>query len=113
MGAADKFIQQWIDDIPNSKLEGGLRTSGQVHSDIDARLDAQGLVRKPDGSYSINLQLQLNRGIRISTLKKFAPVSFAWCEVPENGGGTAAMIKQNLRASVTGRALPRPGRGFR
>ncbi|KAH7085996.1 hypothetical protein BKA63DRAFT_485872 [Paraphoma chrysanthemicola] len=108
MGAksAHKYFGNWIDSIPNGKLEGGMRATGKFHFDRVARLDAQDTFTKPDGTRWVNIQMQVNMECPISTFKRAAPASFAFLCAPLDNQWSAAVIKEKLKASITGRALP-------
>jgi hypothetical protein len=86
-----------------------MRTAGKVHSDLDARLDVQGMVVKDDGSRWYNLQVQANKGTKSTSLATGGSRSYAWFEAPVNPEWTATQIKASLKATVTGRPLKRPG----
>ncbi|KAH7095632.1 hypothetical protein FB567DRAFT_586941 [Paraphoma chrysanthemicola] len=111
MGAksAHKYFGNWIDSIPDSKLEGGMRATGKIHFDRVARLDAQDTFTKSDGTRWVNIQMQVNKECPISTFKRAAPASFAFVCAPLDNQWSAAVVKEKLKASITGRALPRPG----
>ncbi|KAH7385714.1 hypothetical protein BKA66DRAFT_569551 [Pyrenochaeta sp. MPI-SDFR-AT-0127] len=82
MGAnsAPKYIKAWIDEIPDSKLEGGIRD-----------------------------RVQVNKGCKHTTLKSAAPKSFAFIEAPIDNPWTVQEIRDALKASVTGWPIYRPG----
>jgi hypothetical protein len=93
-----KMMKEWIQDIPDSRLEGGMPDGNTVYSDRFMRLDNQRTFKKPDGLYYFNLQVQVNRG---------CPHTIAMCHAPAKNPWTAAKIKQERLASVTGAPLGR------
>jgi hypothetical protein len=105
-----KMIKQWIEEIPASKLEGGIPDGDNVYKTTDLRLDNQRTITKADGSKYFNLQVQVNKGCTQSTLAKLAPDSVAMCLAPVKDPWSAAQIKSALLATVTGLPLGRPGR---
>lgn len=100
-------IYNFIEDIPDSKLEGGIG-SDYVHKDINLRLDNQGTFTR-DGVEYYNLQVQVNKGCKHRTLKKLAPDTVAICLAPIEEPWTGEQIRKALAATVTGRPLDRPG----
>jgi hypothetical protein len=72
-----KLIKQWIEEIPDSKLEGGIPDGDTAHKDKYMRLDNQRTITMPDGSMYFNLQVQVNYGCPHTTLVKLAPDSVA------------------------------------
>jgi|TARA_R110002003_G_scaffold702_15_gene21220 hypothetical protein len=106
-GSYMKLIKQWIEEIPDSKLEGGIPDGDTVHKDKYMRLDNQRTITKPDGSMYFNLQVQVNYGCPHTTLVKLAPDSVAMCLAPVKNPWSAARIKKELLASITGTVLGR------
>jgi hypothetical protein len=102
-----RVICDWIDTIPNSKLEGGICDRGTIYDDRNFRLDNQGTITRGPAMY--NLQVQVNKNCKLTTFKKQAPKSFAWILAPADDPWSAAEIKAALKASVTGLPLRRPG----
>jgi hypothetical protein len=103
-----KEVVAWIEDIPDSKLEGGIQGGGKsVYKDIDYRLDNQGTYKDRNGKYWHNLQVQINRGCRHTTGAKQAPGSVAICQAPVHDPWSAARIKEELIKTVTGKVLGR------
>jgi hypothetical protein len=97
-----KLIKQWIQDIPDSKLVGGMADGESVYYDKYMRLDSQRNFKGPDGLMYYNLQVQINRECPDSTLKKIAPKSVAICICPVENEWSAAQIKASLIESITG-----------
>ncbi|KAK8012489.1 hypothetical protein PG991_009864 [Apiospora marii] len=64
-----KILINFIDNIPDEKLQGFKLTPGTLWKDNDFRLNMQGLTTA--GEY--NLQIQINAKISVTTLKPFAP----------------------------------------
>jgi len=102
-----KLIKQWIEEIPNAKLEGGIVDGNTIYKDKFMRLDNQRTITKPDGSKWFNLQVQVNYGCPHSTLVKMAPDSVAMCLAPCEDPWTAAQIKEELVASIMSDVLGR------
>jgi hypothetical protein len=100
--SAPKYISAWIDEIPDSKLEGGIRDRGTIWTTIDFRLDCQETIHHEPARY--NLQIQYTH----STIKKVAPKSMAFTEAPVNDPWTAEKIREELKNSVTGFPLAHP-----
>ncbi|KAK7935553.1 hypothetical protein PG985_001048 [Apiospora marii] len=64
-----KILINFIDDIPDEKLQGLRLTPGNIWEDDNFRLNMQGLTAAKEH----NLQIQINNGISITTLKPYAP----------------------------------------
>ncbi|PUU82922.1 hypothetical protein B9Z19DRAFT_966241 [Tuber borchii] len=93
---AKKSLQNFINDgIPASKLTGFPESAGTIYSDQNFRLDMQG--KTTDGKY--NLQIQINRGTKLTTLKKAAPATVAG-PVLATGTESAETIRANFRATM-------------
>lgn len=93
-GRQDLF--DFIDKIPEGKLMGFRNSTGLVYSDRDFRLDMQGLTTS-DKSY--NLQIQANKGTKITTLKKVAPKTVSHVIVPADAEWTADELRAKFKAA--------------
>ncbi|KAF2240509.1 hypothetical protein BU26DRAFT_398127, partial [Trematosphaeria pertusa] len=92
-------ILEWIDDIPDSKLEGTF--SKKMHNNTEMRLDMQGYTTDMPGKpRCFNLQVQINRGCKNKSLAKLAPYSVAFTLVPCDETWTPAKIKAELKKTV-------------
>ncbi|KAF2866811.1 hypothetical protein BDV95DRAFT_504120 [Massariosphaeria phaeospora] len=88
MPSSKKRIDTWIDDIPDSKLEGGSFGSGTIYTDDDLRIDNQGLTTATaDKSHS---------------LQKASPCTMAMVHVPVDEVWSAAQIKEALKKDNDG-----------
>ncbi|KAF2035028.1 hypothetical protein EK21DRAFT_55638 [Setomelanomma holmii] len=105
---AIKFILNFIDDIPDSKLEVGIKDRGTVYRDRDLRLDNHETTRRDKAIY--NLQVQVNEACRHTSLAMAVPDSVARCSAPVKDPWSAQKIRDELKKSVTGFVLPRPGK---
>ena len=57
MPSSWKMYHAWIDEIPDSKLEGGIG-SGSIYKDENFRLDMQGFTTAKDGEpQKFNIQM--------------------------------------------------------
>lgn len=115
MGKATKALKAFIEGIPDTSLARLSMSAGTIYSDTDFRLDMQG-VRIPipfDQIYLLltcvqmttaqehNLQVQVNKGTSISTLKKVAPATVAGpVLVPSGSPWSAADIRAQLLAKI-------------
>ncbi|KAG0633584.1 hypothetical protein HOY80DRAFT_929857 [Tuber brumale] len=95
MGKGSKALRAFINDIPDSKLTGFTESAGTIHFDQDFRLDMQG--KTTNGGY--NLQIQINRGTTISTLKAAAPRTVAG-PVIATGTESATVIRNSFIAKM-------------
>ncbi|KAF2768103.1 hypothetical protein EJ03DRAFT_274905 [Teratosphaeria nubilosa] len=75
MGKAQKALKAFIEGIPESKLTNLTKSIGTLYKDDDFRLDMQGMTSDDPAKH--NLQVQVNNGTAISTLKKAAPKTVA------------------------------------
>jgi hypothetical protein len=107
MGNSKKEVITWIEDIPDTKIMGALPDGKSVHKTHDYRLDNQRTYKGRDRRYYYNLQVQINKACRHTTGKKLAPGTVAVCQVPADGSWSAARIRQQLLATVTGDVLGR------
>ncbi|KAF2255933.1 hypothetical protein BU26DRAFT_12098 [Trematosphaeria pertusa] len=93
MGKASKALKGFIDNIPDSDLEALPTSAGTIYSDDNFRLDMQGMT----SSQEYNLQVQINKGTTISTLKKFSPATVAGpVLVPSDDPWSASKIRNEL-----------------
>ena len=98
MGKANKALFDFIDDIPDEKLTGDFGgEGGTIYSDRDFRLDMQGMTT---GGKAYNLQIQVNKGTTISTLKKFAPKTASHVEVDVDANLTADELRRQFKANA-------------
>ncbi|KAK4118878.1 hypothetical protein N657DRAFT_637728 [Parathielavia appendiculata] len=68
-----KILRDFIDNIPDHKLENFSDGPGTIHKDIDLRLDMQGITNNDEW----NLQIQVNYGCKTTSLKPYAPDTVA------------------------------------
>ncbi|CUS06866.1 unnamed protein product [Tuber aestivum] len=107
MGKASKALQAFIDNIPDSKLTGFPEGAGTIYTDQDFRLDMQGasceermlMTKQKTTSGGYNLQIQVNRGTKVTTLKPLAPQTVAG-PVIATGTETASVIRANFVATM-------------
>ena len=99
-GNPTKWIKAWIDSIPDSKLEGGIRDRGKIYHDRDLRLDCQETLRGEVAEY--NLQVQVNKQCRHTSVKNIAPDTVAYCFAPVDEPWSADKIREELKKTVTG-----------
>ncbi|KAH4039499.1 hypothetical protein HBI09_032820 [Parastagonospora nodorum] len=102
-----KLLTEWIEDIPDAKLEGGIRDRGTMYSTRDLRIDCQETVRGEKASY--NIQVQVNKGCTHTTLKLVKGKTMAFCFAPVVDPWTAEQIRTALKKSVTGFVIKNPG----
>ncbi|CAZ82270.1 unnamed protein product [Tuber melanosporum] len=93
MGKANKALRDFINDIPDSKLTGFPESGGTIYSDRDFRLDMQ--CKTSNGGY--NLQIQINKGTTITSLRSSAPRTVAG-PVLATGTESASVIRANFIA---------------
>jgi hypothetical protein len=105
-----KLIKQWLADLPESKLKGGIPDDDNVCKDREMRLDCQRVVTMDDGNKYFNLQVQVNNSWTHTTLAKLARNSVASCLAPVQNPWSARQIREALLESVTGSVLDRPRR---
>lgn len=113
MGKGSKSLKAFIASIPDSALTRLPSEGGTIYTDVDFRLDMQGVgylnpnhITAPnfpqitsDNEY--NLQVQINKGTTISTLKKFAPQTVAGpALVPSEDPWSADEIRAKLLATL-------------
>ncbi|KAF2639847.1 hypothetical protein P280DRAFT_373553, partial [Massarina eburnea CBS 473.64] len=91
-----KLVRDWIDEIPDAKLEGGI--SRTVYFDRNLRLDLQGITTHHPRRY--NLQVQVNSGCTITNLARVAPRTMACALVPVDEDWSAKRIKNALKKSI-------------
>jgi hypothetical protein len=99
-GGLIKQIREWIDEIPDKKLDGTFVEGRPIHIDRDCRFDVQGITT--DEPKMLNLQVQVNNGCERTTMAKLKPKSVAWCLAPIEDPWTPREIKDALMESVTG-----------
>ncbi|KAF8448151.1 hypothetical protein BGX38DRAFT_1093445 [Terfezia claveryi] len=94
MGKASKALREFINGIPDNKINPPPGAAGTIVSDENFRLDMQGLTSgKPQ---KFNLQVQINSQTSISTIKKLAPKTVATYLTPTDNPGTPAQIRAGL-----------------
>jgi hypothetical protein len=97
MGKATKLLKAFINGIPDHVLIGISTNPGKIWADTDFRLDMQGMT----SAQQHNLQVQINNGTTISTLKKFAPQTVAGPVLaPSDDSMTPAEIRAQLLAKM-------------
>ncbi|KAI4687654.1 uncharacterized protein J4E88_003245 [Alternaria novae-zelandiae] len=100
MGKTRKAMMAFIDSIPDSKLEGGFK-SDTIYTDLkNFRLDNQGITTaRGDKPACVNLQMQVNKRPKITSLADAAPFSVAHVEIPVEESWSAETIKSELKKS--------------
>ncbi|KAK8136516.1 hypothetical protein PG984_004456 [Apiospora sp. TS-2023a] len=68
-----KILINFIDDIPDEKLQGFRLIPGTLFEDKNFRLNMQGLTSAGE----FNLQIQINFGVSVSSLQPYAPNTVA------------------------------------
>ncbi|KAK4063426.1 uncharacterized protein Triagg1_9446 [Trichoderma aggressivum f. europaeum] len=97
MGKADKQLKAFIENIPDSSLTALPTNPGTLHKDTNFRLDMQGMTKKQEH----NLQVQVNKGTTITSLKKVAPKTVAGpVLVKSKEPSSAADIRAELLAKM-------------
>jgi hypothetical protein len=99
-------IEDWIDEIPDSKLDGCYVEDRPAYIDRLCRLDCQGVTS--DEPKHFNMQVQVNNGCPDTTMRKLKPYTVAWCLVPIDNPWTAQQTKDALKATVTGDKVKPP-----
>lgn len=102
-----KLLKEWIEDIPDARLEGGIRDRGTMYTARDLRIDCQETVRGENASY--NIQVQVNKGCQHTTLKLVKGKTMAFCFAPVADPWTAGQIRTAFKESVTGFVIKNPG----
>jgi hypothetical protein len=107
-GFPTKFINSFIDSIPDEKLEGGIRNRGTIYKDRDMRLDCQETIDGENPEYDI--RVQINKDCRHTSLAMAAPDSVAYCFAPVIQSWPASKIREELKKTVTGWPIPKVSR---
>jgi hypothetical protein len=92
-------IKDWIDAIPDNKLDGTYVVERPAYTDKFCRLDCQSITS--DGT-CFNLQVQVNMQCPDTTMAKLKSKSVAWCLAPIENQWTPQQVKNALKESVTG-----------
>jgi hypothetical protein len=95
----DKIID-WIDEIPDEKLDGAYTNGRPVFTDRSCRLDCQGVTT--DEPKHFNLQVQVNNQCPDTTMRKLKLRTVAFCLAPIVEPWTPEQIKDELKKTVTG-----------
>ncbi|KAF1940272.1 hypothetical protein EJ02DRAFT_406725 [Clathrospora elynae] len=90
MGKNTKKVQEFIESIPDRKLQGLPNSCGTLFKDQDFRLDMQGMTSGSPKNY--NLQVQINNETSFTVAKALAP---------EDESMTPAQIKSTLIDSTS------------
>lgn len=98
MSPADK-IHAWINDIPDSKLDSTYAVGRPAHLTQMARLDCQGVTTAEPKHF--NLQVQINKQCKETTMKKLNPDTVAWSLADIDPQWTPTQIKETFKATVT------------
>ncbi|KAJ4129734.1 hypothetical protein NW754_004018 [Fusarium falciforme] len=94
MGKGGKALKNFIESIPDDKINGFTDGEHALYSNTHYRLDNRGLA---SGDPKIhNLQVRVNRETTISTLKREAGKTVATALVPKAGDWTPDMIRDEL-----------------
>ncbi|KAF8421199.1 hypothetical protein EV426DRAFT_565631 [Tirmania nivea] len=94
MGKASKALRDFIEAIPDAKINPPPKSAGTIWSDDNYRLDMQGLTSDKPPKY--NLQIQINKQTNISTIKNMAPKTVAIYLTPTENPEPPAVIRQGL-----------------
>lgn len=95
MGKAKNELEEFIANIPDSKLTGFPSIETTVYKTRNFRLDMQKVTTKDPRCY--NLQVQINRGTIITSLKRFAGKSLSIALVPvKEEAWTPAEVRAEL-----------------
>ncbi|KAH7385712.1 hypothetical protein BKA66DRAFT_416250 [Pyrenochaeta sp. MPI-SDFR-AT-0127] len=73
-------LHDWIDEIPDDKLDGAYVVGHPVFIDQYCRVDLQGLTS--DDPPLFNLQVQVNNGCPDTTMRLLKPATVAVCYAP-------------------------------
>ncbi|KAK3066694.1 hypothetical protein LTR53_016854 [Teratosphaeriaceae sp. CCFEE 6253] len=93
-----KALKNFIEDIPDHKLDGLPRNEDTLYKDRNYRLDMQGMTSSKPAEH--NLQVQVNRDPKISSLKNAKGATVAGPVLaPGDGSMTPAEIRAGLQAS--------------
>ncbi|KAK2016453.1 hypothetical protein LZ32DRAFT_601260 [Colletotrichum eremochloae] len=68
-----QVLEDFIDDLPDAKLQYLPETPNTIYSDVNLRLDMQGITSNDEW----NLQVQVNWKPKVSSLKPLAPKTVA------------------------------------
>lgn len=98
MGKARKAFEEFVAGIPDDKLSGLSNQSQTIYKDEIFRLDMQGMTSFP---HSFNLQVQINRQTKVTSLKKAAPSTVSIVLVPD----PQTMMVQNLKSVLVSNSL--------
>jgi hypothetical protein len=93
-----KMILKFIEDIPDSKLEGGFPSIKKtIWQDDNCRLDMQTLTTKAPRCW--NLQVQMNKQMLLTSAKKVGDqgASVAKILVPIDAPYSVAVIREKLK----------------
>ncbi|VDB91477.1 unnamed protein product [Peniophora sp. CBMAI 1063] len=96
MGRASKALDEFIESIPDSKLKPTSTNAGTLYKDKDFRLDMQGMTSDKPQKY--NLQVQINKETKITSLKNLQGSGTTVAEYQANAGDSAAIIRSKLLA---------------
>ncbi|RDW61202.1 uncharacterized protein DSM5745_10700 [Aspergillus mulundensis] len=92
-----KVLSDFIDSIPDEKLEGFPDSPSTLYHDLDFRFDMQGITSNDEW----NLQIQVNFKPKTPSLRKFAPKTVAGpVLVSRSEPLTGEEIRQALRDTV-------------
>ncbi|KAJ5470345.1 hypothetical protein N7530_007702 [Penicillium desertorum] len=98
MGKGSKSLKDFIVGIPDGKLSGFTSGEHKLYSDINFRLDNQGLTTGHPQYY--NLHVQINNQTTISTLQRAKGATVANTLVPTDWSWTPEQIRQALLANI-------------
>ncbi|KAK8855748.1 hypothetical protein PGQ11_011660 [Apiospora arundinis] len=88
-----KFILNFIDSIPDEKLQGFRLEPGTLHADDNFRLNMQGLT---SSTREYNLQIQINFKVKITSLKIYAPKTIAGPAAGQTAANKKGVDKNNV-----------------
>ncbi|EAT85490.1 hypothetical protein HBI56_134710 [Parastagonospora nodorum] len=100
MDKTRKAMLAFIEDIPNSKLEGGIGGSTIYTDNRNFRLDNHGTTTAKDGKPAmLNIQMQINNRPKMTSPADVAP-SVARIAIPVMASCSAEKIKAELEKSL-------------
>ncbi|CAF9921434.1 MAG: hypothetical protein ALECFALPRED_001797 [Alectoria fallacina] len=95
MGKAKNELKDFIANIPNAKLTGFPSSETTIYKTSNLRFDMQTVTTKDPRCY--NLQVQINKHLTITSLKRFAGEALSIALVPVKGKAwTPAEIRAEL-----------------
>ncbi|RKU44771.1 hypothetical protein DL546_006444 [Coniochaeta pulveracea] len=114
MGAMKQLVA-FVENIPDNKLKGLAPNAvpGTIHNDANFRLDLQGMTSNHDW----NLQIQVNYGCKITSLRSVAPDTIAGPVIvnhkaPQTPAEIRALFKEKIMRKSGSMIPSQPYRGM-